>query len=143
LLDQLRRIVGAPHVLTGVECSPYVVDGPAPTSEDCQGAVQGDTAVPPPRAELRSPRGLAKMWIGSPPNWIGLVLALKRLIASWSTYAITVTVEAGLTFDRLQAERAGAVARWIRPRPTGRPSAASASDAPGPRRHLSAPRATW
>ena len=30
LLDQLRRIVGAPHVLTGVECSPYVVDGRAP-----------------------------------------------------------------------------------------------------------------
>ena len=30
LPDQLRRIVGVPHVLTGVECSPYVVEGRAP-----------------------------------------------------------------------------------------------------------------
>jgi len=30
LPDKLRSIVGAPHVLTGVDCSPYLVEGRAP-----------------------------------------------------------------------------------------------------------------
>jgi glycolate dehydrogenase FAD-binding subunit len=145
LLDQLRRIVGAPHVLTGVECSPYVVDGRAPEAAVFPGTREQVAAVVTLAAEQGLPvtpwGGGTKMWIGSPPNRIGLVLALKRLdrILEHEPGDLTVTVEAGLTFDRLQAEL-GKRGQWLSLDPPASDRATIggilASDASGPRRHL-------
>ena len=33
-LEKLRRIAGAPNVLTGVDCSPYVLEGRTPDAVD-------------------------------------------------------------------------------------------------------------
>ena len=46
LLDQLRRIVGAPHMLTGMECSPYVVDGRAPEAVAFPGTLGHEPDIP-------------------------------------------------------------------------------------------------
>ena len=145
LLDQLRRIVGAPHVLTGVECSPYVVDGRAPEAAVFPGTREEVAAVVTLAVEQRLPvtpwGGGTKMWLGSPPNRIGLVLALKRLdrILEHEPGDLTVTVEAGLTFDRLQAEL-GKRGQWLSLDPAASDRATVggilASDASGPRRHL-------
>ena len=112
LPDKLRSIVGAAHVLTGVDCSPYAVEGRAPaavvfpaTKEEVAAALlaAGEAGLP-----VTPWGGGTKMGIGSPPNRIGLVLGLKRLdrILEHEPGDLTVTVEAGLPFGMLQAELA-------------------------------------
>ena len=118
LPDQLRRIVGAPHVLTGVECSPYVVEGRTPEAVVFPGSQEEVAAAVTLAAEQGLPvtpwGGGTKMWVGAPPSRIGLVLATKRLdrILEHEPGDLTVTVEAGLTFDRLQAEL-GQRGQWL------------------------------
>ena len=145
LPDQLRRIVGAPHVLTGVDCSPYVVEGRAPeaavfpgTKEEVAAvvALAGQAGVPV------TPWGAGtKMAIGSPPSRIGLVLGLKRLdrILEHEPGDLTVTVEAGLTLEALQAAL-GKRGQWLSLDPLSADGATLggilASNASGPRRHL-------
>lgn len=145
LPDQLRRVVGAPHVLTGVDCSPYVIEGRAPeaavfpgTKEEVAAvvALAGEAGVPV------TPWGAGtKMAIGSPPSRIGLVLGLKRLdrILEHEPGDLTVTVEAGLTLDALQAEL-GKRGQWLSLDPVSTDGATLggilASNASGPRRHL-------
>ena len=145
LPDQLRRIVGAPHVLTGVECSPYVVEGRAPEVVVFPGSREEVAAALVVAAEQRLPvtpwGGGTKMWVGSPPSRIGMVLALKRLdrILEHEPGDLTVTVEAGVPFDRLQAEL-GKRGQWLSLDPAASDRATVggilASDASGPRRHL-------
>jgi glycolate dehydrogenase FAD-binding subunit len=145
LLDQLRRIVGAPHVLTGVECSPFAVEGRAPEAVVFPGTRDEIAAAVTLAAEQGLPvtpwGGGTKMWMGSPPSRIGLVLSLKRLdrILEHEPGDLTVTVEAGLTFDRLQAELAKR-GQWLSLDPAAGDRATVggilASDASGPRRHL-------
>jgi glycolate oxidase FAD binding subunit len=145
LPDQLRRIVGAPHVLTGVECSPYVVEGRAPEVVVFPGSREEVAAALAVAAEQRLPvtpwGGGTKMWVGSPPSRIGMVLALKRLdrILEHEPGDLTVTVEAGVPFDRLQAEL-GKRGQWLSLDPAASDRATVggilASDASGPRRHL-------
>jgi glycolate oxidase FAD binding subunit len=145
LPDQLRRIVGAPHVLTGVECSPYLVEGRAPDVVVFPGSREEVAAALAVAAEQRLPitpwGGGTKMWVGSPPGRVGMVLALKRLdrILEHEPGDLTVTVEAGLAFDRLQAEL-GKRGQWLSLDPAASDRATVggilASDASGPRRHL-------
>jgi glycolate oxidase FAD binding subunit len=145
LPDQLRRIVGAPHVLTGVECSPYVVEGRTPEAVVFPGSQEEVAAAVTLAAEQGLPvtpwGGGTKMWVGAPPSRIGLVLATKRLdrILEHEPGDLTVTVEAGLTFDRLQAEL-GQRGQWLSLDPPASDRATIggilASDASGPRRHL-------
>jgi glycolate oxidase FAD binding subunit len=145
LLDQLRRIVGAPHVLTGVECSPYVVEGRAPTAVVLPGTREEVAAAVTLAGEQGLPvtpwGGGTKMWMGSPLSRVGLVLGLKRLdrILEHEPGDLTVTVEAGLTLDRLQAEL-GKRGQWLSldPAVSDRATVGGilASDASGPRRHL-------
>jgi glycolate dehydrogenase FAD-binding subunit len=145
LPDQLRRIVGAPHVLTGVECSPYVVEGRAPEAVVFPGTREEVAAALAVAVEQRVPvtpwGGGTKMWVGSPPSRIGMVLALKRLdrILEHEPGDLTVTVEAGVPFDRLQAEL-GKRGQWLSLDPAASDRATVggilASDASGPRRHL-------
>jgi glycolate oxidase FAD binding subunit len=145
LPDQLRRIVGAPHVLTGVECSPYAVEGRAPEAVVFPGSQEEVAAAVTLAAEQGLPitpwGGGTKMWVGAPPSRIGLVLATRRLdrILEHEPGDLTVTVEAGLTFDRLQAEL-GTRGQWLSLDPPASDRATIggilASDASGPRRHL-------
>jgi len=85
--------------------------------------------------------GGTKMAIGSPPDRIGLVLGLTRLnrILEHEPGDLTVTVEAGLTFDSLQAEL-GKRGQWLSLDPGSADRATVggilASNASGPRRHL-------
>jgi glycolate oxidase FAD binding subunit len=145
LLDKLRSIVGAPHVLTGVDCSPYVVEGRAPEAAVFPGTKEEIAAVLVVAGEAGLPvtpwGGGTKMAIGSPPNRIGLVLGLKRLdrILEHEPGDLTVTVEAGLPFETLQAEL-GKRGQWLS-LDAGASVRATvggmlASDASGPRRHL-------
>lgn len=145
LPDRLRRIVGAPHVLTGVGCSPYVVEGRAPEAAVFPGtreevaavvALAGEAGVPV------TPWGAGtKMAIGSPPSRIGLVLGLKRLdrILEHEPGDLTVTVEAGVTLEALQAAL-GKRGQWLSLDPLSADGATVggilASNASGPRRHL-------
>ena len=145
LPDQLRRIVGAPHVLTGVECSPYVVEGRTPEVVVFPGTREEVAAALAVAVEQRVPvtpwGGGTKMWVGSPPSRVGVVLALKRLdrILEHEPGDLTVTVEAGVPFDRLQAEL-GKKGQWLSLDPAASDRATVggilASDASGPRRHL-------
>jgi glycolate oxidase FAD binding subunit len=145
LLDQLRRILGAPHVLSGVECSPYAVEGRAPTAVVLPGTREEVAAAVTLAGEQGLPvtpwGGGTKMWMGSPPSRVGLVLSLKRLdrILEHEPGDLTVTVEAGLTLDRLQAEL-GKRGQWLSldPAVSDRATVGGilASDASGPRRHL-------
>lgn len=145
LPDKLRRVVGASHVLTGVDCSPFAVEGRAPeavafpgTKEEVAAALllAGEAGVP-----VTPWGGGTKMAIGSPPNRIGLVLGLARLnrILEHEPGDLTVTVEAGLTFDSLQAEL-GKRGQWLSLDPGSADRATVggilASNASGPRRHL-------
>jgi glycolate oxidase FAD binding subunit len=145
LPDKLRRVVGASHLLTGVDCSPFAVEGRAPeavafpgTKEEVAAALvlAGEAGVP-----VTPWGGGTKMAIGSPPNRIGLVLGLTRLdrILEHEPGDLTVTVEAGRTFDSLQAEL-GKRGQWLSLDPGSADRATVggilASNASGPRRHL-------
>lgn len=144
-LDQLRRIVGASHVLTGVDCSPHVIEGRAPEAVVFPGTKDEIAAV----LVLAGAEGIpvtpwgggTKMAVGSPPHRLGLVLGLRRLdrILEHEPGDLTATVEAGLTLAGLQ-DRIGRSGQWLSLDP-GRPDRATlggilASNASGPRRHL-------
>lgn len=145
LPDRLRGLVGAPHVLTGVDCSPYLVEGRAPeavifpgTKEEVAAALvmAGEAGVP-----VTPWGGGTKMAIGSPPNRIGLVLGLRRLnrILEHEPGDLTVTVEAGVPVDTLQTEL-GKRGQWLSLDPATAGGATVggvlATNAAGPRRHL-------
>jgi glycolate oxidase FAD binding subunit len=145
LPDTLRRIVGAPHVLTGVDCSPYAVEGRTPEAVVFPGTKEEVGAVLVAAGEAGLPvtpwGGGTRMGIGSPPSRIGLVLGLKRLdrILEHEPGDLTVTVEAGLPFGTLQAGL-GKRGQWLSldagPAEQATVGGMLASDASGPRRHL-------
>ena len=145
LSDKLRGIVGAPHVLTGVDCSPYLVEGRAPEAVIFPGTKEEVAAALGVASEAGLPvtpwGGGTKMAVGSPPNRIGLVLGLRRLnrILEHEPGDLTVTVEAGLALDALQAEL-GKRGQWLSLDPASADGATVggvlASNASGPRRHL-------
>ena len=101
LPETLRRIVGAPHVLTGADCSPYAVEGRTPEAVVFPGTKEEVGAVLVAAGEAGLPvtpwGGGTRMGIGSPPSRIALVLGLKRLdrILEHEPGDLTVTVEAG------------------------------------------------
>jgi glycolate dehydrogenase FAD-binding subunit len=145
LLDKLRATVGAANVLTGVELSPFVVEGRAPDLAVFPGSAEEVAAVVQQAAAAGIPitpwGGGTAAAIGTPPARPGLVLGLKRLhrLVEHEPGDLTVTVEAGMTLEALQAalrERG----QWLSLDP---PDAAVATvggviaaNASGPRRHL-------
>ena len=116
--DKLRSITGAPHVLTGVECSPYVLEGRTPEAVVFPGSKDEVAAVLGVAAEAEIPvipwGGGTRLALGSPPPRLGLVIGLKRLnrVLEHVPGDLTATVEAGITLGALQldARRAGPVA---------------------------------
>ena len=143
LLEKLRGVVGAPHVLTGVELSPYVVEGRTPDAAIFPGTAEEVRQVVTLAAEADTPLipwgGGTAAAVGTPAVRAGLVLGLKRLdaIVEHEPGDLTVTVQAGRTFASLQS----ALGRqWLSLDP---PDAARATiggviaaNASGPRRHL-------
>ena len=75
LLDKIRGIVGAESVLTGVELSPYVLEGRTPAAAVFPGSVEEVGAL----LALASDEGIAvipggggtKIAIGAPPKRLG------------------------------------------------------------------------
>jgi glycolate oxidase FAD binding subunit len=145
LLDKLRSIVGPDHVLTGVGCSPYVLEGRTPDAVVFPGAKEEIGAILTLAAEAGVPvmpsGGGTKLAIGAPPPRVGILLGLKRLnrVVEHEPGDLTATVEAGATLAALQAEL-GRRGQWLSLDPPW-PDRATvggilASNASGPRRHL-------
>ncbi len=145
LLDKLRSIIGGAHVLTGVECSPHVLDGRTPEAVVFPGTKEEVSAVLALAAEDGIPvtpwGGGTKMAIGAPPSRLGLVLGLKRLnhVIEHEPGDLTATVECGITLAALQAEL-GRRGQWLSLDPAHADRATLggilAGNASGPRRHL-------
>jgi glycolate oxidase FAD binding subunit len=145
LLDRIRGIVGSEYLLTGVELSPYVLDGRTPAVAVFPGsteevgtllalAAQEEMAVTPWG-------GGTKMAVGAPLRRLGMVLGLRRLarVVEHEPGDLTVTAQAGITLEALQralAERG----QWFSLDPpfAGQATLGGvlAADAAGPRRHL-------
>jgi len=145
VLDTLRASVGPAHVLTGVELSPYVVDGRTPAAAVFPGSIDEVRAVVAAAREARVPvmawGGGTAITVGAPPRQPGIVLGLTRLdrLVEHEPGDLTATVEAGMTFGALQGAL-HARGQWLSLDPPD-PERATlggvmAANASGPRRHL-------
>jgi glycolate oxidase FAD binding subunit len=145
LLDKLRAIVGPTHVLTGVERSPYVLEGRTPEAAVLPGSVEEVAAVVMQAAEAGVPivpwGGGSAVGVGVPPARAGLVLVLTRLAAvvEHEPGDLTATAQAGITLGALQ-EALRSRGQWVSLDPPDRARATLggvlAANASGPRRHL-------
>ncbi|HEX2438835.1 MAG TPA: FAD-binding oxidoreductase [Methylomirabilota bacterium] len=145
LLDTLRTTVGAAHVLTGVELSPFVVEGRTPDAAVFPGSADEVAAVVRAAAEAGAAvlpwGGGTAVAVGEPPPHAALVLGLGRLsrLVEHEPGDLTVTVEAGQTLAGLQAALR-AQGQWLSLDPPDAERATIggiiAADASGPRRHL-------
>ena len=145
LLDKLRATLGAAHVLTGADRSPFVVEGRTPDVVVFPGSADEVVTVVQQAGAAGIPvlpwGGGTAAAVGPPPARGGLVLGLKRLdrLVEHEPGDLTVTAEAGLTLDALQSALR-ARGQWLSLDP---PDAARATlggliaaNASGPRRHL-------
>ncbi len=144
-VDKLRRIVGAQHVLTGVECSPYTLEGRTPAAVVFPATKEDIAAI----LVLAGAEGIVvtpwgggtKLGIGAPPERLGLVIGLSRLtrILEHEPGDLTATAEAGVAFGALQVSLATR-GQWVSLDPPRADRATLggvlASNSAGPRRHL-------
>jgi glycolate oxidase FAD binding subunit len=146
-LDKLRAVVGAPHVLAGVDLSPFVVDGRTPETAIFPGSLDEVRAV----VELVAGAGIPiTPWgggtaaaVGTPiaPERPGIVLGLARLnrVLEHEPGDLTATAEAGTTLGALQTALR-ARGQWLSldaPDPDRATlGGVMAANASGPRRHL-------
>ena len=145
LLDKLRGAVGAPNVLTGVELSPYVVEGRTPEAAVFPGSVDEVAAVIGLAAEAARPvtpwGGGTAVSVGMPAAPGGLVLGLRRLsrLLEHEPGDLTASAEAGMTVEAFQTALRGR-GQWVSLDPADARLATLggvlAANASGPRRHL-------
>jgi len=145
LLDKLRAIVGPHHVLSGVDLSPYVVDGVTPVAAVFPGSADDIAAVMLAAAAAELPLvpwgGGTAAAVGTPPARGGVVVALSRLraIVEHEPGDLTVTAQAGVTVAELQASLR-ARGQWLSLDPPDAERATLggvlAANAAGSRRHL-------
>ena len=145
LLDKLRAAVGAPNVLTGVELSPYVVEGRTPEAAVFPGSVDEVAAVIGLAAEAARPvtpwGGGTVAGVGMPAAPGGLVLGLRRLsrLLEHEPGDLTASAEAGMTVEAFQTALRGR-GQWVSLDPADARLATLggvlAANASGPRRHL-------
>lgn len=145
VLDKLRALVGPAHVLTGIELSPYVIEGRTPDAAVFPASVDEVRGVVAVAADNDTPLipwgGGTAASVGTPPSTMGIVLGLGRLdrFVEHEPGDLTATVQSGMTFARLQTalrERG----QWLSLDPPD-PDRATvggvvAANASGPRRHL-------
>jgi glycolate oxidase FAD binding subunit len=146
-LDKLRTLLGGAHVLTGVDLSPYVVDGRTPEAAIFPGSPDEVRAA----VELVAGAGVPIVaWgggtaagVGMPavPERPGIVLGLTRLnrVVEHEPGDLTATAEAGTSLAAFQAALR-ARGQWLSLDPPD-PDRATlggvmAANAAGPRRHL-------
>ena len=145
LIRRLTTLVGERHVLTGVECSPYVLEGRTPdavvfpgTKEEVAGVLAAADAAGIPVTPWGSGTRIS---VGMPPARPGLVLSLKRLdrLLEHEPGDLTATAEAGMTLGAFQ-DALGQRGQWLSLDPPharhGTLGGVLASNASGPRRHL-------
>ena len=145
LIRRLTAVVGEPHMLTGVECSPYVLEGRTPeavvfpgTKEEVAGVLGAADAAGMPVTPWGSGTRIA---VGMPPARAGLVLSLKRLdrLLEHEPGDLTATAEAGMRLGAFQ-DAVGQRGQWLSLDPPhareGTLGGILASNASGPRRHL-------
>jgi glycolate dehydrogenase FAD-binding subunit len=143
--EKLRAAVGAAYVFTGVDLSPFVIDGRTPEAAVFPGSVQEVAAVVRLAADAGVPvvpwGGGTGMGTGAPPAASALVLGLRRLhrLVEHEPGDLTATVEAGITFGALQTALR-ARGQWLSLDPP-EPEHATlggviAANACGPRRQL-------
>jgi glycolate oxidase FAD binding subunit len=145
LLDKLRATLGAAHVLTGADRSPFVVEGRTPDVVVFPGSVDEVVAVVQQAAAAGVPvlpwGGGSAASVGPAPARGGVVLVLRRLdrLVEHEPGDLTATAEAGLTFDALQSALR-ARGQWLSLDPPDGARATVggliAANASGPRRHL-------
>jgi glycolate oxidase FAD binding subunit len=145
LLQKLRTAVGAANVLTGVELSPYVVEGRTPEAAIFPGSIEEVAAVMALASEVGSPvtpwGGGTAASVGMPASRAGLVMGLSRLgrLLDHEPGDLTATVEAGITIAAFQTAL-GSRGQWLSldPADAGRATVGGvlATNACGPRRHL-------
>ena len=145
LLDKLRATVGAAHVLTGADRSPFLIEGRTPDAVVFPGSVDDIASVVRHAAEAGVPvlpwGGGTASTVGPPPSRGGLVLSLRRLdrVLEHEPGDLTVTAEAGLTLEALQGTLR-ARGQWLSLDPPDGARATIggliAANASGPRRHL-------
>jgi glycolate oxidase FAD binding subunit len=145
VLEKLRSIVGASHVLTGVDLSPYVVEGRTPEAAVFPGSVEEVRAVVTLAAETETPviawGGGTAAAAGMPAPRPGLILGLTRLdrVIEHEPGDLTATVEAGRTMAALQSAL-GERGQWLSLDPADAARATLggvlATNASGPRRQL-------
>jgi glycolate oxidase FAD binding subunit len=145
LLDKLRTTLGAAHVLTGVELSPFVVEGRTPTAAVFPGTIEEVAAVVQQAAAAGATvipwGGGTAVAVGEPSPRAGVVLGLRRLdrLVEHEPGDLTVTAQAGLTLGALQAAL-GHRGQWLSLDPAEETRATVggiiAANASGPRRHL-------
>jgi glycolate dehydrogenase FAD-binding subunit len=143
--DDLRRIVGPAHVLTGIECGPYVVEGRTPEAVVAPGSKEDIAAILMAAGEAGVPvtpwGGGTTMAVGSPPSRLGLVLLLGRLnrLVEHEPGDLTATVEAGMIVRTLQ-EALLPRGQWLSLDPPHSDKATIggilSANVAGPRRHL-------
>src|SRR5262249_35795971 len=144
-LERLRSIAGVPHVLTGVECSPYVLEGRTPEAVVFPGSKEEIAAVLVLASDESVPvtpwGGGTKLGVGAPPGRVGIVLATRRLnrLAEHEPGDLTATAETGITVGALQSQL-GQRGQWLSLDPAFADRATLggvlAANASGPRRHL-------
>jgi glycolate dehydrogenase FAD-binding subunit len=145
LTRRLAALVGDRHILAGVECSPYVLEGRTPeavvfpsTKEEVGGVLIAAAAAGVPVTPWG---GGTRISVGMPPARPGIVLSLKRLdrLIEHEPADLTATAEAGMTLEAFQAAL-GQRGQWLSldpPNPReGTLGGILASNASGPRRHL-------
>ncbi|MFQ5828106.1 MAG: FAD-binding oxidoreductase [Candidatus Methylomirabilia bacterium] len=145
LVEKIKGVVGSQHTLTGVELSPYVLEGRTPEVAVFPASAEEVSELVALASEAELPvipwGGGTKIEIGGAPTRPGLVLGLKRLnrLVEHEPADLTATVEAGITLEALQ----GLLAKWgqwlsLDP-PFGNRATVGgvlATNASGPRRHL-------
>ena len=145
LLEKLCAAVGSANVLTGIELSPYVVEGRTPEAAVFPASVEEVAAVIALAAEAGMPvtpwGGGTAASVGLPAARAGLVLGLRRLgrLLDHEPGDLTATVEAGMTIAAFQAVLRGR-GQWMSLDPADADRATVggvlATNAYGPRRHL-------
>jgi glycolate oxidase FAD binding subunit len=145
LLGKLRTTVGEAHVLTGVDLSPYVIEGRTPAAAVFPGSLEEMSGVVGAAASAGVPviawGGGTAMSVGAPPARPSLVLGLKRLdrLLEHEPGDLTATVQAGMTVAALQGALR-ARGQWLSLDPPGAERATIggvvAANAAGPRRQL-------
>ena len=145
LREKLSAAVGPANVLTGIELSPYVVEGRTPDAAVFPGSIDEVAAVVGLAANEGVPvtpwGGGAAASVGMPAARAGLVLGLRRMsrLLEHEPADLTATVEAGMTMGAFQAALGGR-GQWMSLDPADADRATVggvlATNAFGPRRHL-------